>query len=121
MLDQLHPIAAAAGISHVAAAAGNNGLLTAYNSFMALLPAGLTTLMGIVGIGLIIWVTGRWLWRHRHGSQGGVVKGAPVLGWTIGAALCAPAWLIPIFLTIFGGLFSIVLNLIAGFFGSVGG
>ncbi|MGN7187548.1 hypothetical protein [Microbacterium enclense] len=103
------------------ASSGSSSLLDGYNSFIALLPPGLLTAMAIFGVGLFLWVTGRWLWKHRHGSQGGVAKGAPVLGWLIALALAAPAWIIPVFIIVFGGLVNILINVFSQIGTSIGG
>jgi len=87
-------------------------LTTGWNGLMGLLPSGLTLVMAIVGIALIIWVLLRWWWKHRHGSQGGVMKGAPVIGILIGVLLAAPLVVMPVILTFLSGLIQIGSNIL---------
>ena len=72
----------------------------------------ITTLMTVVGVVLVVFAIGSWLWeRRRGGGMGG--QGNSKLLWTglFGAALAAPAVIFPIGLT----LLDLFLNFLVGF------
>lgn len=62
---------------------------------------GLSGMMTTVGVILLVFALGKYLWeRRRNGGGGG--QGGSTLMWTaiVGALLAAPPVIIPIFLTI---------------------
>ena len=84
--------------------------VTPYNTLFAgitgALGTGLFVVLGMVGVGLIIWALGSWAWNKRKG-QGRPLSWMSVL---IGGVLVSPALLIPLIL---GALGLILTGIIA--------
>lgn len=74
---------------------------------------GLDTLLTVIGVGLVAFAIGSWLWeRRRGGGMGG--QGNSKLLWTglAGAAFAAPTVIFPIGLMIIDAIINFVLEVL---------
>lgn len=77
--------------------------------------ATLSQLLTWVGIVLIIFAFGKWLWDKRRGGGGGMGGSTSVIvAAVIGGLLSAPEILIPVVLTIADLLVNLVVRVLAG-------
>ncbi|MAL06910.1 MAG: hypothetical protein CMH36_08805 [Microbacterium sp.] len=90
-----------------------------FNKLVSNLPAGLLTVLSIIGIILILCSIGQWIWSKRR-SQGGI-SGFPWWMLILGALLCGPTITGPAILTVLQALVSIILRLFSWFAQLLGG
>ncbi|MEH0110609.1 hypothetical protein V6N00_12935 [Tersicoccus sp. MR15.9] len=87
--------------SHLIAPMGAVNLRAGWGSFWNAITSGapqITTLLTIVGVGLLAFALVKWAWDRRRQGMGGNHQN--LLGALIpGALLCAPAIIIPILLS----------------------
>lgn len=67
-----------------------------------------TTLLSIIGVALVVFALGKWLWDKRKGGGGN----SSALIWTaiVGAALAGPQIVFPILLTFVDWIINAIIN-----------
>lgn len=95
----------------------NSGWDTLWGSIRDSVGSTFTTAIAAIGVALLIGSLFAYLWQKRRG--GGVTQGTGPVLWVaiLGAALCAPDVLIPVFLTILSLIINLGVGLINAIFG----
>lgn len=92
---------------------GDVNLKGSWSSFWGAISGGfggLTTMLSIVGVGLVVVAIGKWVWDRRR--QGGAGNHQPLWGaLLVGALLCAPTVLMPLLLTVMDAVANIGISL----------